>query len=261
MHFHVEAHDEVTSTNDLVKQAIAAGAPEGLVVTALTQTAGYGRRGNPWNSGSGGLYMSLLLKPMKPVEQLPTLSLVTALAVRRTLASCIPQGDILKIKWPNDVVVMREGDENIAFRKICGISLERSGDAVCLGIGINVRTPSCETSTRCDTSRMGHRNIPVYLQDFVPTDSLPSLDVLRDKLLTQLALVYEAWTTDGFAPLKDEFMQHFALKGFKVRIDEAQDTPIACKVLGISDCGHLLVIPEGQDAPREIAAGTVTIIS
>ena len=48
--FRICEHDELPSTNDAIKQAIDAGAPEGEVVCARVQTAGYGRQGRAWKS-------------------------------------------------------------------------------------------------------------------------------------------------------------------------------------------------------------------
>ena len=85
--FTVRSFDEVTSTNDLVKRALEAGEAEGLVIRARKQTGGYGRQGRAWTSPEGGLYASFLLRPEVPQAQLPTLSLVVGLAVRRALAA------------------------------------------------------------------------------------------------------------------------------------------------------------------------------
>ena len=98
---------EVSSTNDVVKRALEAGEPEGLAVRACRQTGGYGRQGRTWASPEGGLYLSLLLRPRVPSAQLPTLSLVTGLAVREAVAAVADgsAAESVLIKWPNDVVV------------------------------------------------------------------------------------------------------------------------------------------------------------
>ena len=93
--FRVVNYDEVSSTNELVKRAIEAGEPEGYAVCARRQTGGYGRQGRAWSSPEGGLYLSVLLRPDVSPGQLPTLSLVAALAVRRALVamlSCATDG-------------------------------------------------------------------------------------------------------------------------------------------------------------------------
>lgn len=109
MQFCVQSLESVNSTNDVIKQAIEAGEPEGLAVRALRQTAGYGRQGRAWESPIGGLYQSFLLRPDVPFSQLPTLSLLVGLAVRRAVASLVPAlADRAQVKWPNDLVVAWE---------------------------------------------------------------------------------------------------------------------------------------------------------
>lgn len=271
--FRVEAYDEVISTNDLVKQAILEGTPEGLVVTAKSQTGGYGRRGNRWSSKPGGLYLSFLLRPNVSPKNLQTLSLISAIAVRRTIASFMSEAgcearsglrterdrgvgfcrDFVKIKWPNDVVIMTpSASASAAFQKICGISVEQKAGAVCVGIGINIE--------HNDDSVEGKRNKPIFLHDLVSADRRPSVDDVRERLITQFGDVYDAWIENGFEVFRGEFMEHFALEGFKIRIDDSGKEAIKCEVLDVNGNGHLIVRPEGASELREIAAGTVTII-
>ena len=111
MQFRVESFETVTSTNDLIKQAIEEGRPEGLAVRGLRQTAGYGRQGRAWESPIGGMYQSFLLRPSVPAAQLPTLSLLVGLAVRRAITSLVPElGGRVQVKWPNDIVVAEADD-------------------------------------------------------------------------------------------------------------------------------------------------------
>lgn len=109
--FHVRLLEEVSSTNDEVKRALDNGEPEGLVVRALRQVAGYGRQGRSWTSPEGGLYCSLLLRPQVAPRELPTLSLVVGMAVRRALVALARDvaADAVRIKWPNDVVLVPGG--------------------------------------------------------------------------------------------------------------------------------------------------------
>ena len=63
--------DSVSSTNDLLREAAALGAPEGTVIAARQQTAGRGRQGRSFFSPPGtGLYLSMLLRPLGSPEQM-----------------------------------------------------------------------------------------------------------------------------------------------------------------------------------------------
>lgn len=104
------------------------GAVEGTWLRAGRQTGGKGRMGRAWESPEGNLYCSTLVR-LKPGDPMPhSLALVAANAVHALIAPlCAGQA---RIKWPNDVLV--DG------AKIAGILLERAGEAIVVGIGINV---------------------------------------------------------------------------------------------------------------------------
>lgn len=87
--FTFQGHASVTSTNELVKQAIEQGEPEGLAVFSHEQTSGYGRQGRTWSSPLGGSYESFLLRPDVDPQRIPTIALVAGLAVRRALCGVI----------------------------------------------------------------------------------------------------------------------------------------------------------------------------
>lgn len=106
----------------------AQGVPEGAWLRAGTQTGGRGRMGRNWESPPGNLYCSTLVR-IDPVDPpAATLALVAAIAVHAVVAHMM-QAQV-RIKWPNDI--MADG------AKLAGILLERSGDAVVVGIGVNV---------------------------------------------------------------------------------------------------------------------------
>lgn len=108
--------------------------PSPLMLTAATQKAGRGQRGNSWESEPGkNITVSVLWRPagLRASDQF-AISEATALAVVDYLAG---RGIEARVKWPNDIYV---GDD-----KICGILIEHSvtGTTVersILGIGINV---------------------------------------------------------------------------------------------------------------------------
>ena len=135
LRFRIESLEAVGSTNDVVKRALEAGEPEGLVVRARRQTGGYGRQGRSWASPEGGMYLSLLLRPNVPPAQLPTLSLVAGLAVRRAIASLVTseEGRRVKVKWPNDVVYVPDATGSLDAAACFGEGGGRSPECAELG--------------------------------------------------------------------------------------------------------------------------------
>ena len=131
------AYGTVGSTNDVALKLAHSGAPEGTLVVAEVQTAGRGRRGNRWDSPEGGLWMSLILRPGFASVRRPGISLVSATAVARALHAV--SGLPVRLKWPNDV--------HIGHRKIAGVMVEAAGDALVVGIGVNVNIPEDDLPT------------------------------------------------------------------------------------------------------------------
>lgn len=270
LHYDIREYDEVTSTNDVVKELALAGESEGIVVCARTQTAGYGRRGNLWESQLGSLYMSLLLRPQSEAAQIQTLPLVTAIAVRRALASLLPEAnaDAVQVKWPNDVIVDDKGSSPLpSFSKLCGISSELKHGAICVGIGVNIEKPEGKTSSRGDDLE---RNRPTYLSEFFADGACPSIERVRNAVLEQFASIYESWQEFGFAPFRSEYMEHFALMGKDVRIEDAfafvgdGGMPVrevgCCTIKGVDDEGRLVASAcENGDMVR-VTAGRVQML-
>lgn len=95
----------------------------------MRQDAGKGRQGREWISADGNFYGSTLvqLRPDDPPAQ--TLSLAAGLALIEALDVAVPD-EPLMLKWPNDLM--------LSGKKLAGILLERSGDRVVLGFGVNL---------------------------------------------------------------------------------------------------------------------------
>ncbi len=127
----VRYYQSTESTMDDAAEWARAGAGEGAVVVAETQTASRGRLGRRWVSQAGNLYCSVLFRP--EAAALPYLSPLAGVAVARSIRQVA--GIYPTIKWPNDIMV--DG------RKVAGILAEsalagaRVQHAV-VGIGVNV---------------------------------------------------------------------------------------------------------------------------
>lgn len=106
-------------------------AVEGDWLVALTQEGGKGRHGRVWQAIEGNFAGSTLvgLRPGDPPA--PSLTLVAGLALIEAVATAAP-GAPLVLKWPNDVM--------LGGAKLAGILLERAGDQVVVGFGVNLAT-------------------------------------------------------------------------------------------------------------------------
>ena len=128
----VEVVDGTGSTNaDLLARALG-GAPEGLVLAAEEQSAGRGRMGRTWVSPPrAALTFSLLVRPVAvPPARRGWLPLLAGVAVASAVTAVT--GVQTRLKWPNDVLA--------GPAKLAGILAEAAGDAVVVGVGLNVST-------------------------------------------------------------------------------------------------------------------------
>lgn len=131
----IQVLEEVDSTSNQAKLQAAAGAPEGTVVIADTQTGGRGRLGRSFSSPKGmGMYLSAVLRPHAEPAQLLHLTCAVAVAVCDAVEKTV--GVRPGIKWTNDPV--------IGNRKLCGILTELALEAeinevqyAVVGIGVN----------------------------------------------------------------------------------------------------------------------------
>ncbi len=128
----IKYYSEISSTNEEGRRSAELGASDGTVIIAETQTSGRGRRGRAWASPQGGVWVSIILRPNIPPEHAPILTLLTGVAVARTIK--LATNLTATLKWPNDV--------RINGNKVCGILTEISAEPdminyVVIGLGIN----------------------------------------------------------------------------------------------------------------------------
>ncbi|MDV3256304.1 MAG: biotin--[acetyl-CoA-carboxylase] ligase, partial [Sphingomonas sp.] len=102
---------------------------EGDWLVALRQDSGRGRHGRKWEGLEGNFFGSTLVKIRHGDPPAPALAMVAGLALIEAVATEAP-GAPLSLKWPNDLML---GDA-----KLAGILLERSGDRVVAGFGVNL---------------------------------------------------------------------------------------------------------------------------
>ncbi len=168
---------ETGSTNADMLLLARQGAEEGLWLRAERQTAGRGRQGRAWASPGGNLYASTLarLRPNDPPAA--TLALVAAVALHEAVGVF---GVTAQLKWPNDLLV--------AGAKLSGILLERSDDAVVVGVGVNLAHHP-DLPDRRATS-LAAQGTPVAADTF--------LDVLAEGFARSLA----RWRGEGIAAIR-----------------------------------------------------------
>ena len=221
---------EVGSTNDWLL-ARAEALPNGHWVITDRQTAGRGRRGRVWNDGAGNFRGSVLVKDDGPVQQL---SFVAALALHEALAALTGQPARFTLKWPNDVLL--DG------AKCSGILLELQGDALVIGMGVNLAHHP--TSTERPATSLAAAGLPV-----------PTPAALLDELALAFAHWRHIWARDGFAPIRTAWTARAAGVGARIVARLGSESPEGI-FTGLADDGALLMqLDDGTT--RAIHAGEV----
>lgn len=129
----IETVEVTGSTNADLLQRLSDGEhlEEGNWLKADRQTGGRGRLAREWQSPEGNLHCSTVVNLEPADKPAYTLSFVAGLAVFDCVSCCLLDHTPMMLKWPNDLLI-RDG-------KVAGILLERHGDSVVIGVGVNVR--------------------------------------------------------------------------------------------------------------------------
>jgi len=313
----IESVDTTTSTNDDLRRAAEAGEAEGLVITAARQSAGRGRQGRVWESPEGNLYCSALLRPSHMPQRAGLYSFVAALAVRDVVAGCLqcsppPCGEglgeggvrlgaliqilkqlpqhhpplpnpprkgegtlpLITLKWPNDVLVHG--------KKISGILLEVAGDALIVGIGVNVAhypenalypatslrevLEGVESSTllaglmrqhqvKNERGLVNRRACVDQPPPSPPASGGDALGAMLDLLLTRLGYWHDVMESQGFGPIRSAWLEQAQTGPLTVRLP--QET-LNGSFAGLDENGALRLRLE-DGAERVISTGDVVL--
>ncbi len=238
---------ETGSTNeDALKEAVD-GTGEGLVIAADSQTAGRGRQGRTWQTRPGAaLTFSVLLRP-QPVPRaargwIPLLAGVAAAGGLRRAT-----GVQATLKWPNDVLA--DGG------KLAGILAEQCGDAIVVGIGINVlgREQDLPVATATSLERCGAGS----------TGRIDRTELLA-AILRDLEHWYRRWRESGTGDadacgLRQQYRTLCDTLGRPVRVQLPGDRVLAGLATDVDRAGQLLVRPDppGSGDPVAVSAGDV----
>lgn len=274
------------STNADVLAQAAHGAPEGLVIAAEEQTAGRGRQGRSWISKPrAALMFSALLRPREvPQAARGWVPLLVGVATASALRDVPRVGDAgvggagvggpgpgrsragatgsrkpcvdARLKWPNDIL--------IGERKLGGILAEQSGDAIVVGVGVNVLGAEPDLPVPTATSLELHR-----------VGRIDQAELLAD-ILRQFERWYVAWrdACAGWAcradvdavgvagvgadacGLRAEYLRLSATIGQRVRVDLPGGRVLAGTATDVDGTGRLLVRGDGGEVVP-VSAGDV----
>jgi BirA family transcriptional regulator, biotin operon repressor / biotin---[acetyl-CoA-carboxylase] ligase len=241
----VEVEARTGSTNaDLLARALN-GEPEGVVLAAEEQSAGRGRMGRTWVSPPhAALTFSLLVRPAAvPPARRGWLPLLTGVAVASAVTSvtAVPT----RLKWPNDLLA--------GAAKLGGILAEAAGDAVVVGVGLNVSTEPAELPPPGPGALAA---TSLRIAGWATLEREPLLIAI----LAGFEHWYQAWRQAGGDPdrcgLRAEYTGWSGTIGRLVRAELPGGQALSGPAVGVDPDGRLLVrVSPGTEVP--VAAGDV----
>lgn len=231
---------ETGSTNADLLAALRAGerVSEGDWLVADRQTAGRGRQGREWSDGTGNFMGSTVVR-LTPGGPAPaSFALAAGLAAYEALLPLLPEPASLQLKWPNDLT--------FGGAKLAGILLEREGEAMVVGIGVNLaRAPAIEGRTTIALAALG---------------PAPDRDRFGAGLAAAFATELERWRSYGLDPLVRRWQAAAHPVGTPLTIAPPGEERLAGMFDGLTDDGALrLRLADGSS--RVMHAGDVFFAS
>jgi BirA family biotin operon repressor/biotin-[acetyl-CoA-carboxylase] ligase len=226
------------STNaDLLLRA-GEGAPEGLWLRADAQDGGRGRLGRSWESPMGNLFASTIVRVRPTDPAAASLAFVAAVAVHDTVRQIAPE-IVISLKWPNDVLA-QDG------AKICGMLLERAGDAVIVGIGLNLVTHPRDLDRKVSNLRTLGAS---------PPDAQSCVEILADAFARWLLI----WRQTGLPSIIRQWEAHAHPRGTALSAKLPDGEELHGLYAGLEDDGALrLSLADGSF--RAIHAADIFLI-
>ena len=219
---------------------------------AERQTGGRGRRGREWASPlAANIYLSLSRMFSGGLARLPGLSLVAGVATAEALAALGFRG--VALKWPNDLVVERNG----GLRKLGGLLVEGGGEnagpvRAVIGLGLNVCMPDRQSAHIAqpwiDLATLGGAH--------PDADARASRNQVVAAVLTHLLPALDAFDAHGLAPFLPRYAALDALIGRAIAL-HAHDGTHPARALGLAADGALRVSIDGVE--RRVHSGEVSV--
>lgn len=227
---------ETGSTNADLLAALREGERigEGDWLVADRQTTGRGRQGREWFDGAGN-FMGSTAVHLLPGDPPPaSFALAVGLAVYEAILPMLPDPAPLRLKWPNDIA--------FAGAKLAGILLEREGEALVVGIGVNLaQAPTIEGRAT------------IALAELVPT---PDRDLFAKALAASFATELERWRSYGLDPLARRWQAAAHPSGTPLTVAPPGEPPVTGAFDGLTEDGALrLRLADGSS--RVMHAGDV----
>lgn len=241
--------DKIDSTNNYAKKIALEGCEEGTLVVADYQTCGRGRLGRDWNSPhKKGVWMSLVLRPDIPFEEVQIITLAASVAVVQALydVAQIEAG----IKWPNDII--------INGKKVCGILVEMNMEIdrinfLVLGIGLNVNQEKVDFSQELLDKAV---SLKMHVEKTSNSQKILKRNEIIAAILLKFEEIYDKVKSGAFEDIISEWKKYSVTLGKEVSITHKNEQYIGIAE-DITKDGKLIV--KCEDGIKEVFSGEISV--
>lgn len=220
-YWRVSVVDLTTSTQDEIMKKISnSSVINNEVVVAEFQSSGRGRLDRIFVAPkSSALLFSFNFQPKRIQSDWGFLSLVTGMAVARSLNSFTTSAVPVTLKWPNDLLI---GD-----KKLGGIIAEVNANSVIIGVGINIEMSAEELPVENATSLL------------ISGASGVDRNKILAKILNELESALTSW--DSGEIFVDRYREVSSTLGKQVRVHLPDGKVIESRAMDIDPSGGLIL--------------------
>ncbi len=234
--------DKINSTQNFALDLASKPHENGSLVIAERQTRGRGRQNRRWVSPSGGIWLSILLKPNFEISQASLFPMVTSLSLSLAIEKMLSLEP--KLRWPNDVTL--DG------KKVAGILVDGSIesnkiDYLVIGVGINFKVSPKEISNKITGRSYG-------VTSLVGKDSEANPVQFLQQFLLELEGMYYKMISGSISGIRHEWEKRSSTIGKNVKILTPGGRVVG-RAVGISDDGSLLV--RSNHKTRKVMVGDI----
>lgn len=224
--------EKIGSTNDELKNFSKDMFP--VVLSAVHQTGGKGRRGRKWKSIEGNLYFTFSQEIA--AHNLSHFVCLVGLSLAKAILEIFPAADV-RIKWPNDVFLNE--------KKLSGILIENIYDNLwAIGIGVNIKGAPDIVDMPYQATSLYDNGIEISRISFLKA------------FLKQYCKDLDNYHQKGFADIKKEWLD-LALNLHKEITIKNEDVTKTGIFLSLDDNGYLIL--KTEDKEERIVAGDLFI--
>lgn len=236
--FHIEVVDEVTSTNDILKErAKQEGLPPYFVLIASYQSQGKGRLGRKFFSPKNtGLYMSVYFEVEALEESLKT-TMQAGVCAREVIRQLVNEN--VDIKWVNDIYYRKKKVAGILTEGVMLPSKAKWG--LVMGIGINFYLPTEE--------------VPKDIQDKAGYLLKDPKENFRNQFVAEFLNLFYGMREEG-KPFIEAYKEGI-LSGERFIEIIKREQQYFGEILDVTDQGHLIIRTE-DGFVEELSSGEIS---